>query len=113
MKKIMIIALAFGVFACGNSKEVADSNTSTTETVTETVEGMVSGVVKDLTATNGCDFVIVVTVSGNELNLEPLALDQKYKVDGKAVKLIYTPSRRMSKCESANTMPITIDKITE
>ena len=38
-----------------------------------------------------------------------LYLDEEFKVDGKAVKLIYAPSRRESKCKG--TMPIMIEKI--
>ena len=107
MKKLMIIVFAFGMFSCGNGKEA----TGSTEEVVEVSKDMVNGVVKDMTNSDGCDFVIEVSIDGETTLLEPLSLDEMYKVDGKAVKLTYIPSRRASKC--ANTMPITIEKITE
>ena len=102
MKNLLIIALAFGVFACDATKE------STTD-VTEQVDLITTGIVKDMRKTDGCDFVIAVTIDGNKTLLEPLGLDEEFKVDGKAVKLIYAPSRRESKCKG--TMPIMIEKI--
>lgn len=107
MKKLMIIIFAFGMFSCGNGKEATGSNND----VVEISKEMVSGIVKDMTSTDGCDFVIEVSIDGQTTLLEPLSLGDEYKVDGKAVKLIYTPSRRASKC--GGTMPIVIEKITE
>lgn len=105
MKKLMIIIFAFGMFACGNGKEIVDS----TEVDGKVV--MIDGVVKDKTDDNGCGFVIEVSIDGKTTDLEPLALEDKFKVDGKAVKIAFSPSKRLSKC--GNSMPITIDKITE
>jgi hypothetical protein len=113
MKNLLIIALAFGVFACGSTKESTTdqikSETKPVETVTEQVDLITTGIVKDMRKTDGCDFVIAVTIDGNETLLEPLELDEQFKVDGKTVKLIYAPSRRQSKCKG--TMPIMIEKI--
>lgn len=113
MKNLLIIALAFGVFACGSTKESTTdqikSETKPVETVTKQVDLITTGIVKDMRKTDGCDFVIAVTIDGNETLLEPLELDEQFKVDGKAVKLIYAPSRRQSKCKG--TMPIMIEKI--
>ena len=106
----MIIACAIAMFSCGNGKEVTEGE-NTENNTTEMVKDAVTGTVKDLTKTDGCDFIIEVTIDGKAVQLEPLALDEKFKVDGKTVKLIYTPSRRMSKC--TGTMPITIEKIME
>jgi len=105
MKKLMIIVFAFGMFACGNGKDSADNGTSTDKYT------LISGVVKDKTDDNGCGFVIEVSIDGKTVVLEPLALEDKYKVDGKSVKLAYSVSKRASKCGSS--MPITIYKITE
>jgi hypothetical protein len=110
MNKLMIIACAIAMFSCGNGKDAADGTTDDNNT-TEMVKGVVTGTVKDMTKTDGCDFIIEVTIDDKAVQLEPLALDEKFKVDGKTVKLIYTPSRRMSKC--TGTMPITIEKIME
>lgn len=111
MKNLLFIALAFGMFACGSTKEGATDQTKneTKPVETENVEALVSGIVKDMRKTDGCDFVISVTVDGTDILLEPLALDEQFKVDGKAVQLIYMASRRASKC--MGTMPITIEKI--
>jgi hypothetical protein len=106
MKKFIIIILAVGIFSCGNGKETAVS----TDAV-EVTKDMVNGTIKDMTKTEGCDFVVEVIIDGETTLLEPLSMDAMYKVDGKTVKLIYTPSRRASKC--MGTMPITIQKITE
>lgn len=105
MKKLMIIVFAFGMLACGNGKDSADHGTSTDKYT------LISGVVKDKTDDNGCGFVIEVSIDDKTVVLEPLVLDDKYKVDGKSVKLAYSVSKRASKC--GNSMPITIDKITE
>lgn len=101
----MIIVFAFGMLACGTGKNSADNGTTTDKFV------MVNGTVKDQTDDNGCGFVIEVSLDGKTLTLEPLALDDKFKVDGKSVNLAYSVSKRASKC--GNSMPITIDKITE
>jgi hypothetical protein len=105
MKNLMIIVFAFGIFACGTGKEITDS----TEVEDKVV--MIEGVVKDKTNADGCGFVIEVSIDSKRIVLEPLALEDKYKVDGKAVKIAFSPSKRLSKCGSS--MPITIDKITE
>ncbi len=102
-------SLALAMMACGTGKDVND--TDNTDDSVEMVSDAINGTVKDMTKTDGCDFVIEVMLDGNTTLLEPLALDDKYKVDGKSVKLAYTPSRRASKC--AGTMPITIQKITD
>jgi hypothetical protein len=111
MKNLLIITLAIGMFACGSTKETStdQSKTQTKPLETELIDGATSGTVKDMSTTDGCDFVIAVTLDGNEVLLEPLVLDEQYKVDGKAVQLIYATSRRASKC--IGTMPITIEKI--
>lgn len=111
MKNLIIIGLAFGLFACSSTKESSSKLTKaeTKPMQTENATGEVSGIIKDMTKTDGCDFVIAVTIDGSETLLEPLELDSKYKVDGKAVSLIYQSSRRASKC--MGTMPITIEKI--
>ena len=101
----MIIVFAFGMLACGNGKDAADNGVSNDKTE------LVNGTVKDQTNDNGCGFVIEVSIDGKTVALEPLSLDDKYKVDGKSVKLAYSVSKRASKCD--NSMPITIDKITE
>jgi hypothetical protein len=112
MKKLIMIACAVVLFSCGNSKETTNGeNTDNNTNTTETMKDAVTGTIKDMTKTDGCDFIIEVTVDGKVIKLEPLALDEKYKVDGKTVKLIYLPSRRQSKC--MGTMPITIEKIME
>ena len=109
MKKLLFIALALGTFACGTTKESTKEQTKPVDTVTELADGAVNGVIKDMKKTDGCDFVIAIKLDGKDVMLEPLALDEKYKVDGKTVQVIYTPSRRQSKCKG--TMPITIEKI--
>jgi len=109
MKKLLFIALALGTFACGTTKESTKEQTKPVDTVTELADGAVNGVIKDMKKTDGCDFVIAIKLDGKDVMLEPLALDEKYKVDGKTVQVIYTPSRRRSKCKG--TMPITIEKI--
>ena len=109
MKKIITMAvIAISILSCGNEKNVTDNQTKT-NTTTENVEKMVNGVVKDMSTKGGCGFIIVVKVNGNATQLEPLSLADEFKVDGKQVQLLYTPSRRPSKC--MNSMPITIDKI--
>ena len=105
MKNLMIIIFAFGMFACGTGKDIVESTDVDGKVV------MIDGIVKDKTNDDGCGFVIEVSIDGKTTNLEPLALEDKYKVDGKAVKIAFSPSRRLSKC--GNSMPITIDKITE
>ena len=111
MKNLLIITLALGIFACGSTKETSteQAKTQTKPVETETIEGLVSGVVKDMRKTDGCDFVIAVTIDDKEVLLEPLELNESFKVDGRAVQLIYVASRRASKC--MGTMPITIEKI--
>ena len=111
MKILLTIALAIGTFACGTTKETAKEQTQTkpVETVIETIDDAVKGTIKDMRKTDGCDFVISVVMDGKNVLLEPLGLDEKFKVDGKSVTLIYTPSRRQSKC--MGTMPIMIEKI--
>ena len=101
----MIIVFAFGMIACGTGKDVVDSTDIDGKVV------LIDGVVKDKTNDDGCGFIIEVSIDGKTTDLEPLALDDKFKVDGKAVKIAFSPSKRMSKC--GNSMPITIDKITE
>ena len=76
---------------------------------TEFIDGATSGNVKDMSTTDGCDFVITVILDGSEVLLEPLKLDEQYQIDGKAIQLIYTFSKRQSKC--MGTMPIMIAKI--
>jgi hypothetical protein len=68
----MMIIIAFGMFACGTGKEVTDS----TEVDGKSV--LIDGVVKDKTNDNGCGFIIEVSMEGKTVNLEPLALDDKY-----------------------------------
>lgn len=111
MKNLLIMALAIGMFACGATKETStdQSKTQTKPAETELADGAVRGIVKDMRKTDGCDFVISVDINGEEVLLEPLELDETYKVDGKAVQLIYATSRRASKC--MGTMPIMIEKI--
>tara|TARA_B100000809_G_C14829729_1_gene420578 strand:+ start:133 stop:450 length:318 start_codon:yes stop_codon:yes gene_type:complete len=105
MKNLIIIVLVFGTFACGTGKEITDS----TEVDGKIV--MIDGIVKDKTNDGGCSFVIEVSMDGKTTVLEPLALEDKYKVEGKAVKIAFSPSKRLSKC--GNSIPITIDKIAE
>ena len=111
MKNLLIIALTLGMFACGSTKEgTTDRNKTQTKPVeAEMSDTAVNGTIKDMRKTDGCDFVIAVSMNGEEVLLEPLDLDEQYKVDGKAVQLIYATSRRPSKC--MGTMPIMIEKI--
>jgi|GEM_PF-2399309 len=112
MKKLLIIVLALGMFACGATKESTTTDLAKNQTKpveTENIEGAVHGIIKDMRKTDGCDFVIVVSIDGNKTLLEPLALDEQFKVHGKSVQLVYTPSKRASKC--MGTMPIMIHKI--
>lgn len=70
-----------------------------------------TGIVKDMRKTDGCDFLIELDAgNGSSLLLEPLTLDEAYRIDGKTIKFSYTDSRRPSQCEKA-TKPIIIDKI--
>ena len=105
MKTLLILSLALGLYSCGNSKESQDQNNTTQEVA----QSFVSGTVIDMTSKEGCDFIIAIQIDGNEIKLEPGALADEFKVDGKSVQLIYTPSRRMSSC--MGTQPITIEKI--
>ncbi len=111
MKNLLFIALTIGMIACGSTKERAadQTKTQTKPAETETIERLVSGTIKDMRKTDGCDFIIAVTIDQKEVLLEPLELDEKFKEDGKNVQLIYTSSRRQSKC--MGTMPIMIEKI--
>jgi len=112
MKNLLIIVLALGMFACGSTKESTTTDLAKNQTKpveTESMEGVVHGVVRDMRKTDGCDFVIAVAIDGNKTLLEPLALDEQFKVHGKSVQLVYTPSKRASKC--LGTMPIVIHKI--
>jgi len=116
MKKLLIIAMAIGTLSCGSTKESTDdiatkeqTQTKPAEGISTQVDGAVNGTIKDMRFKDGCDFVISVMLDNKVVLLEPGMLDNKYKVDGKAVQLIYTPSRRQSKC--TGTMPITIEKI--
>jgi len=110
MKNLLIIVLALGMFACGSSKESATEQIKNPVKPVAT-ESVITGVVKDMRKHDGCDFVIAVVMADNrkETLLEPLELDEEFKVHGKAVKLSYTVSKRRSKC--LGTMPIVIHKI--
>jgi hypothetical protein len=109
MKKLMIIACALAMFACGNGKNATNGNPN--KDTTEIAKDAINGTVKDMTKTDGCGFVIEVTLDDKLVSLDPGGLTDEFKVDGKKVKLIYTPSKRMSKC--MGTMPIMIEKIWE
>lgn len=110
MKKILMITLLAGIVACGETKEIVEENvTETTEEVTEVAvdKAMVEGVVK---TDADCGFIIEVKMDSKIVKLEPLELADEFKQDGLAIKLIYTASRRPSKCLG---MPIVIEKITK
>jgi hypothetical protein len=110
MKNILMIAFLAGIVACGETKEIVEESVNeTTEEVTEVAvdKAMVDGVVKTDT---DCGFIIQVKMDDKIVKLEPLDLADEFKEDGLAIKLIYTPSRRPSKCLG---MPIVIEKITK
>ena len=111
MKNLLFIVLTIGMIACGSTKEstTEQAKAQTKPVETEPMESFVRGTIKDMHKTDGCDFVISVTIDEKETLLEPLKLDEKFKEDGKIVQLIYTFSRRQSKC--MGTTPIMIEKI--
>ena len=119
IKSVFIIALSLGVIACGNSKEVDVStdvtpavdtvSTSDDSVVINTETSFVDGTIADRKNGRGCQYIIQVTINGNDINLEPGELDEKFKVDGKAVQLKYASSKRQSLCD--DTMPIMIIEI--
>ena len=108
MKKILMIIFLAGIVACGETKEIVEEsvNETTVEVTEEAVdEAMLEGLVK---ADTDCGFIIQVKIDDKIVKLEPLELADEFKEDGLAVKLIYTASRRPSKCLG---MPIVIEKI--
>ncbi len=109
MKKLMIIICALAIFGCSNSKDA--TNGTPNNTTTEIVKDAINGTVKDMSKTDGCGFIIEVSLDDKLVSLDPGELTDEFKVDGKKVKLVYTPSRRMTTC--TGTMPIMIEKIWE
>lgn len=111
-------------FSCGNAKEVMEEtteevleNTDTDEEVTEDIETVkdeikdtfTQGVVIDKSSTEGCGFVIQITLDEKQVNLEPLSLADEFKVNGLEVEIDYEMSRRATKCIGA--LPVTINSI--
>ena len=72
MKKLMIIACAIAMFSCGNGKEVTEGE-NTENNTTEMVKDAVTGTVKDMTKTDGCDFIIEVTIDDKGEVIEPFS----------------------------------------
>lgn len=112
-----IIGLSF--WACGNGKDAVTTATSeTVEEAHEVVEEVVDetnvffeAIVLDKSSKEGCDFLLQKTNDdGSTQLLEPLTLEDKFKVDGLKVEVRYTLSRRQSLC-SLSSIPITIDEI--
>jgi hypothetical protein len=118
IKNVLIIAILFGVIGCGNSKNT-DTGNETVGTDTTTVNenpniintetDFVDGIVSTGTNDAGCEYIIKVNINGKEVNLEPGALADEFKVDGKQVQLKYSPSKRQSIC--GDSMPIMIIEI--
>lgn len=119
--RLALIALTTSAFiSCHNSKEAQTGTTTTVETEKDSVNtndgsvGIVlyyTGVIKDMSKTDGCGFMIVIKSANDEdLILEPDQLDDAYKVDGKTIEFTYTASRRQTKC-SAPCIPITMGEI--
>jgi hypothetical protein len=119
--RLALIALTTSAFiSCHNSKEVQTETTATVETEKDSVStndgsvGIVmfySGVIKDMSANDGCGFMIVVPgANGQDILLEPDQLDEAYKIDGKAIEFTYTDSRRQTKC-TVPSKPITMGEI--
>lgn len=114
---ILWLGLAFSAGSCNNRNAVITetSNGQTDSTSAELVEDQpefYNGIVRDMTKTEGCGFMIEIDASGGQQLLEPNFLDDKYKVDGTPIHFSFTDSRRSTTC-TLPAKPITINEIIE
>ncbi|MBI3133548.1 MAG: hypothetical protein HYZ14_02625 [Bacteroidetes bacterium] len=123
---IAYIAALVLVTACHSRKQAETASAPATETGMVQYDTLVTpqngsvnfvlnytGIVRDMSQHEGCGFMIELDAgNGEKLLLEPLMLDEKYRVDGKKIEFSYTDSRRPSQC-TLPSKPIVIDTIIE
>lgn len=112
---------------CHNAKETAGSSVTISNGESEIVDttsknigdGTVSmvlnytGQVRDMSKEKGCGWMIALDAgNGNAEWLEPLTIDEKYKVDGKTIVFNFVAQKRPSRC-TLPSKPIEITKYIE
>ena len=119
--KFVFLALGISIVfftACGNGKDAVPTTSTEVVDVAEETEEVIDetgvffeAIVLDKSSQEGCGFVLQKTNKDGTIQLlEPLTLDDNFKVDGLSVEVRYTLSRRQSLC-SLSSVPITIDEI--
>lgn len=124
--KLLIFGGAF-LLGCHNAKETAGSSVTISNGESEIVDttsknigdGTVSmvlnytGQVRDMSKEKGCGWMIALDAgNGNAEWLEPLTIDEKYKVDGKTIVFNFVAQKRPSRC-TLPSKPIEITKYIE
>jgi len=99
--------------SCSTTKNTKENMDKTQNTAMETKKmienGFLAGTISQSTMAGDCPFTIKVESEDGSYFLDPINLDETYKIDGEKIWFTYNGLRMMNRCDKAS--PISIKEI--
>lgn len=113
MKSTLLLFAIVLFMSCSTTKNTKESMDKAQNTAMESKKmienGFLAGTISESTAEGDCPFTIKVNGDEGSYFLDPINLDETYKIDGEKIWFTYNGLRMMNRCDKAS--PISIKEI--